>query len=429
MNVRRTLVLLATTAAAMTMGSQALAAPAGPAEPDRGERRTVDLDLSAAGEARAAAADGSLFTPTSPVRVLDTRSGIGLPSPGAVPPRGTVTLDLSTRVPAGTWAVVLNLTGVAPTSSSFVTVWPSEEAQPTVSNLNLAANEIRANAVTVALGPSRTLNLYNHNGTINLVADLAGYYAPEGQALYNAHGPARVLDTRNGRGPIPAGGSIVVDTSTLVPSTGVKALTLNLTVVNPTATTFLTAYPTNVARPNASSINATRGRVTANQVTVAVGADKDIRLYNNSGSAHVIVDVVGNYDTGFGDAFYPVNPTRLVDTRADGGGPLQGGFYYPWAIAEDPESPDATISAMVMNVTGTGGTAATYLTLFPSGSPVPSASTINLSIGQSASNLATTSLGWDSDDIGPYYGFNVYNHAGRIHVILDWAGFFAPPVL
>lgn len=427
MRLRRTLVLLAASAAAMTMATDAAAAPAKPADPRFGGERAVEMP-AASGLAAKAVADGSLFTGVRPVRVLDTRSGIGLPQAGPVQPRGTITLDLSGAVPVGTWAVALNLTGVAPTSSSYVTVWPAEEGRPTASSLNLAANEIRSNAVTVALGPSRQVNLYNHNGAINLVADLAGYYAPDGQAFYNTRSPQRLLDTRSGRGAIPAGGTITVDTSAALGSSNAKAVTVNLTVVNPTASTYLTAYPTGTTRPNASSINVARNTVTANQVTVAVGPDRDIRLYNNSGSAHVIVDLVGDYDTGFGHAFYPTVPTRLIDTRDDPDGPLLGGYYYGWAMAESPSDPAAQISALVFNATGTGGTAATYLSLFPSGSPVPTASTLNLNARQTASNQATVALGWEYE-LGNYYGFNVYNNSGRVHVILDLAGYFAPPVL
>lgn len=425
MNARRILVALLVSAAAVTAsGGAAGAAPGAPAGPAEDGRRVLDL-RDADEFSRAAAEGGSRFTGVSPVRVLDTRTGLGAPK-RPVPARGTITVDLASRVPAGTTAVVLNLTGIAPTSGSYVTVYPAEAARPVVSNLNLAANEVRANAVTVALGASRSLSLYNNAGNINLAADLAGYYAPAGATLHNTAGPVRVLDTRSSGGPIPAGGTITVDTSRFLAATGARAVTVNLTVVNPTATTYLTAWPTGVARPTASSVNATRGTVTANQVTVALGADKDIRLYNFTGRANVVVDLVGYYDTSFGDAFYPVIPRRVLDTRTDGGGALQGGYYYPVIVTEDPASPDADISAMVLNVTGTGGTATTYLTLFPSGSPVPVASTINLAAGQTAANLATTALGWDSDDVGPYYGFNIYNYNGRIHAVLDWAGFFAP---
>lgn len=419
MNLRRFLVLCAASMAVFTMGGEAMAAPTVPAGPDRGSPRALELELP---QARTAAVDGSRFTPRSPLRVLDTRSS------GAVPQRGTITLDLSGRVPEATTAVVLNLTGVSPTLASYVTVWPAEASRPTVSNLNLAAREIRSNAVTVALGPSRQLKLYNHNGSINLVADLAGHYATDGQAAYNTRAPKRILDTRSSGRPIPAGGTITVNTAAALGSSGAKAVTINLTVVNPTVTTYLTAFPTGVSRPNASSISVARGTVTANQVTVAVGAtDRNIRIYNNSGNAHVLVDVVGHYDINGGDEFYPIVPIRAFDSRSNGLGKLRGGYYYPIAVTDDPYSEQAKMTSLVFNVTGTGGTAATYLTVYPIASPWPNASTVNLAARQTAGNTTTTGLGWESDAQGLYYGFNVYNHAGYIDVVLDWAGYFQAP--
>ena len=422
-NPRRTGVLLTAVAAALAMTGGTVAAAA---EPGQDARRV--LDLSAAGTARTAADGGSTFTGVSPVRVMDTRSGLGVPFAGPVPAGGTVTVDLSSRVPEGTTAVVLNLTGVAPTSSTYVTVWPAERARPTVSNLNLAANETRANAVTVALGPGRALTMYNNSGRVDLAADLAGYYSPTGEAWYNSHSPQRVLDTRDGTGPIGTGGTITVDTSRLLPFSGAVGVTLNVTVVNPTADTYLTAFPTGTTRPVVSSVNATRGRVTANQVTLRLHPDKDVQLYNHTGSAHVTVDMVGWYDTSSfeGSVFHPVDPTRVLDTRTDGDGPLRGGVAYSFVVTEDEEAPEARITAMVLNVTGTGGTASTYLTLYPSDGPRPVVSAVNLAAGQTASNLATTALGWGEDDIGPYYGFSVYHNSGDLHVLLDWAGYFTP---
>ena len=413
MTLRRTVVLLTALAAAFGMTTGAAAAPP---EPDQGARRVLDLS----GADGVGGVSGSKFTAVSPVRVLDTRTGLGVPS-APVPAGGTITVDLSARVPEGTTAVMLNLTGVAPTSGTYVAVWPAESPRPTVSNLNLAAGETRANAVTVALGASRSLSMFNNAGSIDLVADLSGYYSPEGEAWHNTSSQRRLLDTRESASPIPAGGTITVDTSSPLPFTGAVAVTVNLTVVNPTATTYVTAFPEGVPRPTASSVNATRGTVTANQVTVRFVGGGNIKLYNHTGNAHVTVDMVAWYDTSefMGSLFYPATPTRVVDTRTDGGGPLRGGRSYPVVVAEDPA--DAHISAMVLNVTGIDGTTSTYLTLYPSGSAAPAASTINLAAGQTASNLATTALGWGSDDD---YGFTIYNKSGDIHVALDVAGYF-----
>lgn len=122
--------------------------------------------------AQPAAAETSTFTPVSPVRVLDTRGG------SAVAGGQTITLDLAGRLPADTTAVVLNLTGVAPTVGTYVTAYPAGAQRPTVSSINLAPGETRANLVTVAVGTTRAVSLYNHLGSTHLVADLAGSTPP-----------------------------------------------------------------------------------------------------------------------------------------------------------------------------------------------------------------------------------------------------------
>ncbi|MEO6205292.1 MAG: hypothetical protein ABIO67_07925, partial [Mycobacteriales bacterium] len=99
---------------------------------------------------------GYRYTPVEPVRVLDTIHGIGSPvrrlGPGAAL---DVRVTGQAGIPATATAVVLNLTGVGPTTATDLRAYPTPKAgtaQPLVSNLNLAAGEIRANLVTVPLG-------------------------------------------------------------------------------------------------------------------------------------------------------------------------------------------------------------------------------------------------------------------------------------
>ena len=97
-------------------------------------------------------------------------------------------------------------------------------------------------------------------------------------------------------------------------------MVFNLTVVNPTAAGHVTVYPTGQARPNSSNINFPRGWVGANLVTVALGTNGAVSLYNSSGSVDLLADVVGWYADNSGAAhgvgqFQEVTPTRLVDTR------------------------------------------------------------------------------------------------------------------
>ncbi len=82
-----------------------------------------------------------------------------------------------TGLPAsGVTAVVLNVTATQPTASSYVTVYPDGETLPTASNLNFTARETIPNLVVVPVGADGEIDFYNDAGSVNLVADLAGYF-------------------------------------------------------------------------------------------------------------------------------------------------------------------------------------------------------------------------------------------------------------
>ena len=143
--------------------------------------------------------------------------------------------------------------------------------------------------------------------------------------------PARLLDTRDGTGragvksPIAAASSVSVDVTGIagVPEQGVAAVVVNLTATQPTRATYLTVWPGAAARPIVSNVNVLPGQTRPNLVTVKVGTNGRINIYNNLGTVHAIVDIVGFYSsiTGpFGSRFQAgYEPWRLIDTR-DGTG-------------------------------------------------------------------------------------------------------------
>ena len=363
------------------------------------------------------AGPASTFTSASPVRVLDTRDGTGTGgATSAVGPGQTITLDLSARVPATATAVALNVTAVTPSASTFVTVFPGGTTRPTASNLNLAAGDIRANQVTVALGAGRKVSLYNNSGSVHLVADLAGHYGTGGGAGFTPLPADRALDTRSTGGPLGAGTSRVVDLTGRIPASA-TAVTFNLTATNPTATTFVTAWPAGTTRPTASSLNVVAGDTRPNLVTVAVGADRGVSLYNHLGSVDLLVDVTGFYTPDYGAAFLPTNPTRVLDTRDGTGGtagPVGPGGYLTLDLAG--ELPASSVGVL-LNLTGVDATAGTYVTATAPVGDLPNASTLTVSPGQTVANAADVAFANNAQ-----IGF--YNHAGKIHLVADIAGAF-----
>lgn len=365
------------------------------------------------------ASDPSGLTAVTPVRVLDTRSATGVGRTTPLPPATAITLDLAGRLPATATAAVLNVTGIA-SATTFVTVWPGGAARPNSSNLNLAAGDIRSNLVTVQVGADRKVQLYNNTGNTHLLADLAGYYATDAAGLNTAFAPQRVLDTRPA-GAVGPAGKTTLNLSAKVPASA-TAVTLNLTGVGATQSTFVSAWPTGQARPNASNLNLAGANPTSNLVTVQLGMNRSVDLYNNSGSVHLLADLAGYYSPDSGAKFVALSPMRVLDTRtgATSWVAVSGGGQAVALTMRGPVPAGAT--AAVLNLTGVAPTAATYVSAYPKTAVTPtrpSTSNLNLAQGQILPNLASVALGPDQD-------VWLFNNSGTINVIADLAGYFAP---
>ncbi len=241
----------------------------------------------------ASIASGGGFISTQPTRLLDTREG-GLP----IGPGESIDLQVAdvAGVPADATAVAFNLTATEVTASSYLTAYPTGEARPLASNLNIIPGETRPNMVIVKVGADGMVSIYNNNGSTELIVDLNGWFdAGLEQGGFHALTPSRLLDTRTSG--VPVGPGQTLDLAVLgeggVPTDGVVTVALNVTVTQPTTSGHLTVFPTGVTRPLASNLNFLPGRTVANEVLVQVGADGMISLFNSAGSTHVVVDVTG----------------------------------------------------------------------------------------------------------------------------------------
>jgi hypothetical protein len=367
-----------------------------------------ELPRAAAEQVNASAP--SRFVALTPQRVLDTRD-----TRTPVAAGGTVTVDLSAQTPATAVAVVLNVVGTEPTAGTFLTAYPSDQPRPVTSNLNLFPGQTRANAVTVALSPDRRVTLYNHVGTTHVVVDIAGYYATDQGAKFTAEHPAsRVLDTRTVMPPIGPGG--VVDVRLSLPSWDrPKAVVLNVTAVNATRNTVVTAYPYGQPKPATSNLNVAPGEAIPNQVTVPLDSTKTVRLFNAFGDVHLVVDVMGYYRDGSGSDFVAVTPIRWKDTRPGGG-------LYPDSDGISIRGFEENVTAVAANLTGTNATEDQHVTIWPASAQRPNTSSLNLVPGQAIANAVTVGVGYD--EIFEEYGVSAVNNSGYVDLIFDVAGFF-----
>ncbi len=247
-------------------------------------------------------------------------------------------------------------------------------------------------------------------------------------------GPSRVADTRVGeptvdgggpRGVVGAGGvvDVVVAGRGGVPVGGVGAVVLNVTVVGPSGAGFVTVWPSGSVRPLASSVNFVPGQVVANQVVAQVGAGGRVSLFNSAGSSHLVVDVAGWFPVGAD--YSAVGPSRVADTRVgeptvDGGGPrgvVGAGGVVDVVVAGRGGVPVGGVGAVVLNVTVVGPSGAGFVTVWPSGSVRPLASSVNFVPGQVVANQVVAQVGAGGR-------VSLFNSAGSSHLVVDVAGWF-----
>jgi len=315
-------------------------------------------------------------------------------------------------------------------------VWPAGTSRPNASNLNYVPTETVPNLVTVGLGTGGKVSVYNHNGSTHVVFDVVGYYS----SLTGADGtrvhmitPARIMDTRGfptidgqfqGGGPVSQNQTRDLDVTGRggVPANNVTAIVMNITATEPTMSSYVTAYPGDVTKPNASNLNFVPGETVPNLAIVRVPTNGIVKLYNLFGNTHLVVDVVGYFDddesTDAGRVV-PVFPGRLFDTRTSGLGPVPPGFVL--SLNMGPFNAGVTneqASGYVLNTTVTEPTADGYLTVFAADVVRPLASNLNFVAGQTVPNLVMTKVGCPT-----LPRINFFNSPfGSTHVLADAFG-------
>lgn len=364
------------------------------------------------------------FQPLVPARVVDTREGYGATQLVA---GVTKRIQITGRggVPAGASAVSGNFTVVSPQSAGYLTVWNCSAERPVVSTVNFAAGDVAPNAATVPLDASGGLCVFA-NTTTHLVVDVNGRYGSSGSSRFTPVAPTRLMDTREGFGStrISAGQTVALQVtgSGGIPS-GVSAVTLNVTSVDPWLPGYVTVYACDGERPTVSNLNPQPGRARPNLVMTPVSATGQVCLFSLQ-DVELVVDATGYLSTASSNVFTPSTPFRLVDTRdrarpemhlGTGGNRLLAGQVLEVQVAGARGVP-SNAKAVSLNITVTGAAGTGFVTAWPCG-PRPTTSTANYEYGAAVSNGAQLPL----SSAGTLCVFSMQD----THVILDVNGWWS----
>ena len=392
---------------------------------------TLFAVVEAAPAQAAAARPAGSFVVLAPSRVLDTRSANG--AAGPIHPGRSVSFPILGRggVPSsGVSAVTLTLTATSATGSGFATVFADGTAAPGTSVVNFVKGRSAANMVTVQVGANGRIRvLTNGAGTVQMVADVSGYYVagtPTAAGTYRPVAPTRLLDTRSGLGgavgPVAGNGTRTVAVAGVggVPKTGVSAVVLNVTVTSPGGTGSITVYPSQAPRPVTANLNFSIHQTVANTAVVPLWSAGRLTLVNSSpASAHLIVDVVGYYVNGYSGlvgTLQTVAQQRVLDTRKQAAVPAGG--TYTLRLAGVASIPAAGTSAATVNVTVVTPRASGYLTVFAAGTARPATSNVDFVAGSNVTDLVTVRMGAGGQ-------IKLYNGSGgTVQLLVDIVGVF-----
>jgi hypothetical protein len=410
------------------------------------------------------------YSTLTPTRICDTRAGNpsnltgqtaqcngGPGNPGnKIAAGGTLTVGVAGQfnVPPEATAVVLNVTVVSPSAPGFLTVFPAGASMPLASNIDYVGGEVVPNLVEVGIGTNGQVSFYSSSRT-DLVVDVEGYASPTpaaglGSGLYNPlPAPVRICDTRAGdpsmldsapvnqcNGANNTGTTLGAGGTRNVQVTGIGAIpagaigaVLNVTVANPGAPGYLTAYPQGGSAPTASNLDYGAGQVTANRVIVPLSASGGIAVYS-SARADVIVDVSGYYSapaiSATGSQFNAeAAPVRICDTRASAahnqcsGRTIAAGqtLTVP-VIGLTASGVPVGATAVVINLTGISPTQPTFLTVFAAPPRPAATSDLDPAVQEVRANLVVATLSRNGT-------ISIYNLGGNIDVIVDVLGWYS----
>lgn len=115
-----------------------------------------------------------------------------------------------------------------------------------------------------------------------------------------------------------------------------------------------------------------------------------------------------------------VDPARILDTRAGLGatGPLQAGQTISVQVTGVGGVP-ADATGVVVNLTATQASDASFVAAWPSGQPQPSTSVLNFTAGEDIANTVTMAIGAGGK-------IDLFNSAGSVQLLADVTGYLVP---
>jgi hypothetical protein len=344
---------------------------------------------------------GTYYPLTTPVRLLDTRTGFGgEASIGTTPKQLAVA---TTGIPAGARVAVVNVVVLSGSGEngaiSFGTTFANtNSAQPVMEYI---ANDVRASTQSLALGSYRSIYVKAQH-TVDMIIDVHGYY---GQNSGGGSGRFHELPASKRIWNSTINSTATISFSSDCPGSGTPvAAMVNVAVVSPSAAGFLKVNRSNAQAGNHSTVNFMPGDVISN-LTIAPSTSTSFQIATTS-PVQVIVDLFGCFRAGTsGRLFVPYSTPSHRYTGTFGNNVYKN------------ISTSGAVPLLVLRATG--NTDNTFFQAYRYGAAVPPTSSMNLLAGERIANLVVAPS--SSNLVRVKRGA----HPGTTSVVIAQVGYFS----
>lgn len=172
-----------------------------------------------------------------------------------------------------------------------------------------------------------------------------------------------------------------------------KALSANLTILNPTAAGSMTVYNCSATRPTASTVNYYPGDVTPNGGVFPLDAKGQLCIFSTQ-TLDLVIDVTGYFRATAPLRFQGMDPKLLVDTttRLRAPGRLAAGQTLKVNVPASRIGVPSGSAAVAISIVGINPDVNAYITAWPCGTTRPPAVTMNPKKGTTRQNFAIVKL-------------------------------------
>jgi len=202
--------------------------------------------------------------------------------------------------------VLVSVTGVSdPGTRTYVSVVPAGEGAAPAAWVNAPLGRVRTTTMVVRTDQAGRIEVVNGSRTaMGVVVDLHGYFTSGTSSVEPARfvplPPAQLADSRIGAGLVGALGAYGRATVPVVglagvPTSGARAVAVNLSTYAPTEKTYVAAWPSAAAQPPVAWRYAGPLGRTGDLVVLPIDGSGAISLFNLRGTIDLRLEVVGYF--------------------------------------------------------------------------------------------------------------------------------------